>query len=46
MGKKENLYVEEFVHYYRKLGINKIFIYDDNDVNTEKIRDVISPFLF
>ena len=41
MGKKENLYVKEFVEYYRKLGVNHIFIYDDNDPNTEKISDVI-----
>ena len=41
MGKKENLYAKEFVDYYKKLGINHIFIYDDNDPNTEKISDVI-----
>lgn len=40
LGKKENLYVKEFVLYYKKLGIDKIFIYDDNDINTEKINDV------
>ena len=45
MGKKENLYVKEFIHYYRKLGFNKIFIYDDNDANTEKFRDVINPLI-
>ena len=45
MGKKENLYVDEFIHYYRKLGFNKIFIYDDNDANTEKFRDVINPLI-
>lgn len=42
IGKKENLYVKEFIYYYKKLGVNKIFIYDDNDVNTEKIKDIIS----
>ena len=26
MGKKENLYVKEFIDYYIKLGINHIFI--------------------
>ena len=39
MGREENLYVKEFVFYYKKLGIDKIFIYDDNDPNTEKIND-------
>ena len=41
MGKKENLYVEQFIDYYIKLGIDHIFIYDDNDNNTEKISDCI-----
>ena len=30
MGRKENLYIKEFVDYYIKLGIDHIFIYDDN----------------
>jgi hypothetical protein len=42
MGKKENLYVKEFINYYSKLGIDKIFIFDDNDENTEQISDVIN----
>ena len=45
MGKKENLYVKEFIDYYIKLGVNHIFIYDDNDINTERIKDVINPLI-
>ena len=41
MGKQENLYVKEFINYYNKLGIDNIFIYDDNDINSEKISDMI-----
>jgi hypothetical protein len=41
MGQKENLYVKEFINYYFKLGIDKIFIIDDNDKNTEQISDMI-----
>ena len=41
MGKRENLYVKEFIEYYFKLGINHIFIYDDNEPYTEKINKVI-----
>ena len=41
MGKKENLYVKEFIDYYIKLGVDHIFIYDDNDINSERISDVI-----
>ena len=42
MGKYENLYANEFVEYHLKLGIDHIFIYDDNDPNTEKIIDSIN----
>lgn len=41
MAKKENLYIKEYVDYYIKLGIDHIFIYDNNDDNTEKISDII-----
>ena len=41
MGKQENLYVKEFISYYIKLGMDKIFIYDDNDNNTEQISDMV-----
>ena len=41
MGKLENLYIEEYVNHYIKLGVDKIFIYDDNDINTEKFSDVL-----
>ena len=33
LGKKENRYVREFVEYYEKYGIDKIFLYDNNDLN-------------
>jgi hypothetical protein len=41
MGKEENLYVKEFISYYIRLGMDKIFIYDDNDNNTEQISDMV-----
>ena len=41
MGKKENLYVNEFIEYYLKLGIDHIFIYDDNEPKTEEINKAI-----
>ena len=41
MGKNENLYVKEFIDYYINLGIDNIFIYDDNDKYSEKISDII-----
>lgn len=41
IGKKENLYINEFINYYLKLGIDKIFLYDDNELNTEKFSDIL-----
>ena len=46
MGKNENLYIEEYINYYRKLGVDKIFIYDDNEPNTEKFSDIINSTNF
>ena len=39
IGKNENLYIEEFINYYKKLGYNKIFLYDNNDINEERFED-------
>ena len=41
MGREENLYLNEFIGYYLKLGINHIFIYDDNEPDVEKIINII-----
>ena len=41
IGKNENLYVKEFVDHYKKIGYDKIFIYDNNDINGEKFEEVI-----
>ena len=41
VGKKENLYAKEYVNYYKDLGYNHIYIYDNNDLNTEKFEDVL-----
>jgi hypothetical protein len=41
IGKEENLYVKEFVSHYKKIGYNKIFIYDNNDINGERFEFVL-----
>ena len=33
IGKKENLYIKEYVNHYRRLGYNHIFLYDNNEKN-------------
>ena len=39
--KGENLYIEEFVNHYKKIGYNHIFIYDNNDIDGEKFDIVL-----
>ena len=41
IGKKENLYATEFVNHYKKVGYDKIFIYDNNDIGDEKFEEVL-----
>ena len=42
IGKKENYYAKEWVDYYKALGYNHIFIYDNNDPNDERFEEVLS----
>jgi hypothetical protein len=42
IGKKENLYASEFVNHYKKIGYDKVFIYDNNDIDDEKFEDVLN----
>ena len=39
IAKKENLYINDFVKYYIDLGIDKIYIYDNND---KEEKDILS----
>ena len=45
IGKKENLYVREYVNYYKNLGVDKIFIYDNNDKNDENFDLILKDFI-
>lgn len=45
IAKMENLYIREFVEYYKSLGFHKIYLYDNNDINGEKFDDVISDYI-
>ena len=46
MGKEENLYVKEFIEYYKNLGVDHIFIYDDNDNDKENFSYVINSLTY
>ena len=41
IGKNENKYAEEFVEYYKNIGYDHIFIYDNNNINDERFQNVL-----
>ena len=42
MAKEENLYINEYIDYYLKLGFDHIYIFDDNDPVIENISQAIN----
>lgn len=45
IAKKENLYIREWVEWYKNLGVSKIFLYDHNDVDGERFEEVIDDYI-
>ena len=45
IAKKENLYIPEYLNYYKNIGYSHIFLYDNNEIGDEKCEDVISKDL-
>lgn len=45
VAKGENKYIREFIEHYRNYGIDKIYIFDNNDKNGEKFEDVIDDYI-
>ena len=45
VGKLENNYIREFISYYKKYGVDKIFLYDNNDINGEKFDYILSDYI-
>jgi hypothetical protein len=45
IGKNENLYAKEFVEYYYNLQVDKIFIFDNNDLNGERFDIVLKKYI-
>ena len=43
LAKKENKYIVEYIEHYKKYGIDKIFLYDNNDINGENF-DFLSNY--
>ena len=45
IAKNENLYIREWVEWYKNLGISKIFLYDNNDIDGERFEEVINDYI-
>ena len=45
IGKRENLYVREYVEHYKLYGVNKIFIYDNNEIDGEVFDNILSDYI-
>ena len=43
--KNENRYIKEYVEHYKKYGVDKILIYDNNDMDGERLEDVIGKYI-
>ena len=41
IAKKENRYLAEFVRYYRDIGFDHIYLYDNNDKTDERLEDAV-----
>lgn len=44
-AKGQNKYIREYVKFYKKMGVDKIIIYDNNDKDGEKLDDVIDDYI-
>ena len=45
LGKNENKYIREFVIFYKKIGVDKIYIYDNNNINGERFDYSIKDYI-
>ena len=45
IAKNENLYIREWVEWYKNLGVSKIFLYDNNDPDGERFEEVIDDYI-
>jgi len=43
--KNENLYLKEYIEYYKKLEFAKIFIYDNNDIDGEDPNNILKEYI-
>ena len=44
MGRNENLYLSEFIDHYQSLGVDTLFLYDDNIEEEQKFINIVTPY--
>ena len=45
LAKLENKYIREFIQHYENYGVDKIFLYDNNDIYGEHFEEVINDYI-
>ena len=45
IAKNENKYIREFLKYYKNYDVDKVYIFDNNDINGENFEDVITDYI-
>ena len=45
LGRSENKYIREYINHYEKYGVDKIFLYDNNEINGERFEEVIKDYI-
>ena len=45
LGKEENKYIIEFIEYYKNMGVDKIYLYDINNIDGEHFEEVIDNYI-
>ena len=45
VAKEENKYIKEYIDYYLNYGVNKIYIYDNNDRKGERFDKILSEYI-
>ena len=43
--KKENRYLKEFIEHYKFYNVDKIFLYDNNDIDGESLEEVVYNYI-
>lgn len=44
IAKLENNYIIEWLNYYKNIGFDKVFLYDNNDINTETLNEICGSY--